>query len=57
MADAVPDIQDLEVNFQIKSPDGEDKIQKLYQAWLKRCPVYLALTKPLSVKTTLARAV
>ena len=56
MPGAVPDIQDLEVSIQIKSSDSEEKVQNLYEAWLERCPVYLALTKPLSVKTTLARA-
>jgi uncharacterized OsmC-like protein len=55
MPGSAPDIQDLEVNIQIKSPDSEEKVQGLYRAWLERCPVYLALTKPLTVKTTLAR--
>lgn len=55
IADAVPDLQDLEITIQIQSPDSEDKVQALYQAWLERCPVYLALTKPLAVKATLAR--
>ena len=55
MSGAVPDLQDLEVTIQIQSPDSEEKIQGLYQAWLERCPVYLALTKPLAVKTTLTR--
>jgi uncharacterized OsmC-like protein len=52
---APPDLQDLEVSLQIQSPDLEDKVQVLYRAWLERCPVYLALTKPLSVKAALAK--
>ena len=56
MSGAVPDLQDLEVAIRIQSPDSEDKVQGLYQAWLERCPVYLALTKPLAVKATVARA-
>lgn len=56
MSGAVPDLQDLEVTIRIESPDSEDKVQRLYQAWLERCPVYLALTKPLAVKAALARA-
>lgn len=56
MPGAVPDIQDLELNIWINSSDEEEKIQKLYQAWLERCPVYLALTKPLLLKATFARA-
>lgn len=55
MPDAAPDLQDLEVTIRIQSPDSEEKVQALYQAWLERCPVYLALTKPLTVKATLAR--
>lgn len=52
---AVPDLEDVEITIRIQSPDGEEKVQALYQAWLERCPVYLALTKPLAVKATLAR--
>lgn len=32
------------------------KVQALYRAWVERCPVYLALTKPLSVKTTVTKS-
>ena len=56
MPGTVPDIQDLEVTIQIKSPESEEKVQLVYQAWLERCPVYLALTKPLVVRSTLAVA-
>ena len=45
------------ITIQIQSPESEEKVQVLYRAWLDRCPVYLALTKPLTVKTTLARSV
>lgn len=55
MPGGVPDLQSMELNIQIESPESEDKIQALYRAWLERCPVYLALTKPLSVKTTVTR--
>jgi uncharacterized OsmC-like protein len=56
MPGAVPDIEDLEVHIEIQSPDSDEQVQQLYVAWRERCPVYLALTKPMSVKTTLARA-
>jgi uncharacterized OsmC-like protein len=56
MPGAVPDIQDLEINIQIESPESQEKLQRLYQAWLERCPVYLALTKPVTVKTALSKA-
>ncbi|MCU0231024.1 MAG: OsmC family protein [Acidobacteria bacterium] len=56
MLGALPDIQELELHIAIDSPDSDEKIQALYQAWLQRCPVYLALTKPMSVKTVLGRS-
>lgn len=55
MSGAVPDLQDLEIAIHIQSPDSEEKVRRLYQAWLERCPVYLALAKPMAVKATLAR--
>jgi uncharacterized OsmC-like protein len=53
MAGAAPDLEDLELSIQIQSPDSEARVQELYRTWQQRCPVYLALTKALSVKTTL----
>src|SRR6516165_5319811 len=50
-----PDLQNLEISVHIRSPDPEDKVQALYRTWLERCPVYLALTKPLSIKVTLTK--
>jgi hypothetical protein len=50
-----PDLQNLEISVHIQSPDPKDKVQALYRTWLARCPVYLALTKPLSIKVTLTK--
>ncbi len=55
MAGGVPDLEAIELKIEIRSPDPEAKVQEVYRAWRERCPVYLALTKPLSVKTTLVR--
>src|SRR5215831_21269504 len=55
MSGAVPDLEAIEIDMQIASPDGAEKVQALHRAWLERCPVYLALTKPPSVKTTVSR--
>jgi len=55
MPGAAPDLEGLELNIRIESPESDDKVQALYGAWLERCPVYLALTKPLAVKTALTR--
>jgi len=56
MPGAAPDLEALELNIRIQSPDGEDRVQALYRLWLERCPVYLALVKPLPVKTSLTKA-
>lgn len=53
MEGAVPDLQNLRLTIQIQSPDSEDKVRNLYQVWLERCPIYLALLKPLQIDTTL----
>jgi len=49
---AVPDLEDFELGIEIVSPD-ERGAQSVYQAWLERCPVYLALIKPTNVATTI----
>lgn len=56
MPGSAPDVENLEITIQIQSPESEEKVQALYRAWLDRCPVYLALTKPLVVKTALAKS-
>jgi uncharacterized OsmC-like protein len=56
MPGAAPDLDDLEIVIQIQSPEAEDRVQALYRAWLDRCSVYLALTKPLAVRTALAKS-
>jgi uncharacterized OsmC-like protein len=55
MPGALPDLEGLELSIQIQSPESDARIQALYRAWLERCPVLLALTKPLSVKTAITR--
>lgn len=49
---AAPDLEDLELGIEIVSPD-EGGAHSVFQAWLERCPVYLALTKPTKVATTI----
>jgi len=56
MPEASPDLENLEITIQIQSPESEEKVQAVYRAWLDRCPVYLALTKPLRVKATLTKS-
>lgn len=49
LAGAVPDLTNVQLDVQIKSPDGEPGVRKVMDAWKARCPIYLALTKPVSV--------
>lgn len=56
MDGALPDLQDLQIDIEIDSPDSDEQVQRVYQAWIDRCPVYLALTQPLAVKASLARS-
>jgi uncharacterized OsmC-like protein len=53
MEGAVADLQNLRLGIQIQSPDSEEKVRELYRVWQDRCPIYLALIKPLGVDTTL----
>jgi uncharacterized OsmC-like protein len=56
MADAEPDLQELELAIDIRSPDSAEKVRGVYEAWLERCPVYLALAKPTAVKVELCHS-
>lgn len=45
------DLQNIQLTIKVKSPDIEENVQKLYQAWQERCPIYLALINPTRVDT------
>jgi uncharacterized OsmC-like protein len=53
MPDAAPDLQEMQLTIEIHSDESEAQVNELYRVWLERCPIYLALIKPLQVKTTL----
>ena len=53
MAGAAPDLRNIRIRIMIQSPADEDDVQRLYQTWKERCPIYLALTNALEVETTL----
>ena len=48
---ATPDLQNLQLTIRIQSSDSEENVQRLYQVWQERCPIYLALVKPMQVQT------
>jgi uncharacterized OsmC-like protein len=49
IAGTEPDLQNIRLDVLVQSPDGEDDVQRLYEAWRERCPIYLALTKAMDV--------
>ena len=49
MAGAEPDLKNIRLDIRVQSSDDESDVQKLYEAWRERCPIYLALTKAMDV--------
>ncbi len=49
MAGAEPDLKNIYLDIRIQSPDDEGDVQKIYETWRERCPIYLALTKAMDV--------
>jgi uncharacterized OsmC-like protein len=49
MEGAEPDLQSIRLDVRVQSPDSESEVQKVYEAWRERCPIYLALTKAMDV--------
>jgi uncharacterized OsmC-like protein len=51
---ALPDLADFALDIEVSSPQSERDVRGVIQAWTERCPVYLALLKPVKVATTVA---
>ena len=49
MDGAEPDLRNIRLDVRVQSPDNEGDVQRLYEAWRERCPIYLALTKAMDV--------
>lgn len=52
MDDADPRLTGLSIEITVDSPDPPDRVEMLRQAWLQRCPIYLALLNPVPVDVT-----
>ena len=50
---AVPDLQNIQLDVQVHSPDAPADVQRLFLAWQERCPIYLALIKASGVSLTM----
>lgn len=49
MDGADPSLQNVSVDVEVESADGAAAVQRIADAWQRRCPIYLALTKPTDV--------
>jgi uncharacterized OsmC-like protein len=43
---AEPTLQGISVEIHLVSPSPQERVRALQEAWLQRCPVYLALREP-----------
>lgn len=49
---ARPNLGDLRVEISISTPSPRDRVDALQQAWLDRCPIYLAVRDANEVDTS-----
>ena len=52
MDGVAPDLGNVILDFRIESPDGEAAVQSVLEVWKERCPIYLALVKPVEVSVS-----
>lgn len=53
---AAPDLRQLRIEIQVTSTSPPDRVEAMQQAWLQRCPVYLALCNPNDVEVSFTPA-
>jgi len=53
MDGAVPDLGDVAIEITVVSPEPAERLDRLFEVWKERCPVYLALLRPVPVTATL----
>ena len=51
-----PDLGSLSLDIRVSSSSADGAIEAMLAAWRERCPIYLALLKPLSIELTAAAA-
>jgi hypothetical protein len=56
MAGAVPDLGDVAIDIRVVSAEPAERLAYLFEVWKERCPIYLALLKPLEVTATFSAA-
>jgi uncharacterized OsmC-like protein len=56
MSGAVPDLGDVAIDIRVVSAEPAERLAYLFEVWKERCPIYLALLKPLEVTATFSAA-
>lgn len=49
-----PALGEVDLRIQVVSSDGERAVESLYRVWEERSPVFLALTRGLAIRTSIA---
>jgi uncharacterized OsmC-like protein len=53
---AIPDLQEIEIEISIVTPDSDERLAALEELWRERCPIYLAVVKPNQASVRLTKA-
>jgi uncharacterized OsmC-like protein len=56
MDDAVPDLEQIEIEISITTPAPAERLAALEQVWRERCPIFLAVVKANPASIRLAQA-
>jgi uncharacterized OsmC-like protein len=49
MDGTLPDLTDVAIAIEVRSPDGPERTEPMLAAWRERCPIFLALLRPNAV--------
>ena len=49
MDGAEPDLRNMSLDVTVESPEGDAAVRQIADVWRERCPIYLALAKPVDV--------
>jgi uncharacterized OsmC-like protein len=56
MEGAIPDLEEIEIEISVATPDAAERLAALEAVWRERCPIYLAVVKPNQASVRLTQA-
>ncbi len=56
MEGAIPDLEEIEIEISVATPDSAERLAALEEVWRERCPIYLAVVKPNRASVRLTQA-